>query len=81
MLGLKTIYLEAGSGAPNPVSESMIEAVGGAISVPLIVGGGIRTPEKVAANLRAGADLIVIGSAVENDPGLIREIAAAVHTH
>jgi putative glycerol-1-phosphate prenyltransferase len=77
MLGLKMIYLEAGSGASNPVSESMIEAVSGAITVPLIVGGGIRTPEKAAANFRAGADLIVVGNAIESDPGLIRELAAA----
>ncbi len=76
MLGLKTIYLEAGSGALNPVSESMIEAVSGTLSVPLIVGGGIRTPEKAAANFRAGADVIVVGNAFENDPGLIRELAA-----
>jgi phosphoglycerol geranylgeranyltransferase len=78
MLGLKTIYLEAGSGARNPVTEAMIEAVSGAVSVPLLVGGGIRTPEKVAANLRAGADVVVIGTAIEQDPGLIRELAAAV---
>ncbi|MBC7777959.1 MAG: geranylgeranylglyceryl/heptaprenylglyceryl phosphate synthase [Phycisphaerae bacterium] len=77
MLGLKTIYLEAGSGASNPVSESMIEAVSGTLSIPLIVGGGIRTPEKAAANFRAGADVIVVGNAIENDPGLIRELAAA----
>jgi len=76
MLGLKTIYLEAGSGALNPVSESMIEAVSGTLSVPLIVGGGIRTPEKAAANFRAGADIVVVGNAIENDPGLIRELAA-----
>lgn len=78
LLGLKMMYLDAGSGAKMPVSESMIEAVSGAISVPLIVGGGIRTPEKVAADLRAGADLIVVGNIVEQDPGVIREIAAAV---
>lgn len=77
MLGLKMIYLEAGSGASKPVSESMIEAVSGAITVPLIVGGGIRTPEKAAANFRAGADLIVVGNALEADPGLLRELAAA----
>src|SRR5262245_60747177 len=78
LLGLKMMYLDAGSGAKTPVSEDMIEAVSGAISVPLIVGGGMRTPEKVAANLRAGADMIVIGTAFENDPGLIREMAGAV---
>ncbi len=79
MLGLKLMYMDAGSGAKNPVSESMIEAVSGAVSVPVIVGGGIRTPEKVAANVRAGADLIVVGNAIEKDPGLIREMAAAAH--
>lgn len=77
MLGLKSIYLEAGSGALHPVSESMIEAVSGTLSIPLIVGGGIRTPEKAAANFRAGADVVVVGNAIENDPGLIRELAAA----
>lgn len=76
MLGLKLIYLEAGSGAQNPVSESMIEAVHNTLTVPLIVGGGIRTPEKAAANFRAGADLIVVGNALETDPGLLRELAA-----
>lgn len=77
-LGLKMIYLDAGSGARNPVPESMIEAVRGAISIPLIVGGGIRSAEKAAAQLRAGADLLVVGNAIEQDPRLIRELAAAV---
>ena len=80
MLGLKMMYLEAGSGAIRPVSESMIEAVRGAVSVPLLVGGGIRTPEKAAAKLRAGAEVVVIGNAIEQDPGLIREMAAAVRS-
>jgi putative glycerol-1-phosphate prenyltransferase len=78
MLGLKMIYLEAGSGARMPVAESMIESVSGAVGVPLITGGGIRTPEKVSANLHAGADLVVVGNKVEQDPGIIREMAAAV---
>ncbi len=78
MLGLKMIYLEAGSGAQNTVPEAMVEAVAGVLNVPLIVGGGIRTPEKAATLLRAGADLLVVGSAVEEDPGRIRELAAAV---
>lgn len=77
MLGLKTMYMDAGSGAKTPISTEMIEAVSGAVQVPLIVGGGIRTPEKVAANYRAGADLVVVGNAIETDPGLIREMAAA----
>jgi putative glycerol-1-phosphate prenyltransferase len=80
MLGLKLIYLEAGSGAKNPVQESMIEAVHEAISVPLIVGGGIRTAEQAAATLRAGADLIVVGNAIEEEPELIREMVAAAES-
>lgn len=75
MLGLKMIYLEAGSGAKNPVSKEMVEAVSGALQIPLIVGGGIRTPEKVEENYRAGADVVVVGSAIETDPGLIRAMA------
>jgi len=78
MLGLKLIYLDAGSGARNPVPETMIEAVSGVVQVPLIVGGGIRTSEQALADLRAGADVLVVGSAVEEDPGRIRELAAAV---
>ena len=79
MLGLKTIYLDAGSGAAQPVATAMIEAVAGAIDIPLIVGGGIRTPEKAYANVKAGADLIVVGNAIEEDPNLILEIAGAIH--
>lgn len=81
MLGLKMLYLDAGSGARNPVPESMIRAVSGAITVPLIVGGGIRTPEKATANLRAGADLLVVGNAIEQQPELIREMAVAVRLY
>jgi len=79
MLGLRTMYMDAGSGAKNPISESMIELVSSAIQIPLIVGGGIRTPEKAAANAKAGADVIVVGNAIEKDPSLITEMAAAVH--
>lgn len=79
MLGLKLMYLDAGSGAKDPVSTSMIDAVSTAINVPLIVGGGIRTPEKAYENVKAGADVIVVGNAIEKDPQLIIEMAAAVH--
>lgn len=74
LLGLKMIYLEAGSGALNPVSESMISAVRDAIPAPLMVGGGIRTPEQAAAAWRAGADLVVVGNALERDPEMILKI-------
>ena len=79
LLGLKLMYMDAGSGAEIPVSTSMIENVSGAINVPLIVGGGIRTPEKAYANAKAGADVIVVGNAIEKDPQLIIDMAAAVH--
>ena len=79
LLGLKQIYMDAGSGAKNPISESMIQTVSSGINIPLIIGGGISTPEKAAANAKAGADVIVVGNAIEKDPGLIKELAIAVH--
>jgi len=53
MLGLKTIYMDAGSGAKNPISETLIAKVSSQIHVPLIIGGGIKTAEKIEANCRA----------------------------
>lgn len=79
MLGMKLIYMDSGSGARRPVTEQMIAAVAGNIDVPLIVGGGITEPEKAYRNCTAGADLIVVGNAIEKDPSLIGEMAAAVH--
>ncbi len=81
MLGLKLIFMDAGSGATKPVPTEMIEAVRGAVSIPIIVGGGIKTSEKVRENLAAGADLIVIGNAFESDPSLLLDIAATIHDH
>lgn len=79
MLGMKLIYMDAGSGAKNPIPEFMIERVAKNIESPLIIGGGITDPEKAYRNCKAGADVIVIGNAIEKDPTLIKEIAAAVH--
>ena len=79
MLGLKLIYLEAGSGALIPVSTSMISKVSQMIKIPLIVGGGIRTPEMAADAVRAGADVIVIGTAFEKEPELLKRFADAIH--
>jgi putative glycerol-1-phosphate prenyltransferase len=79
MLGMKLIYMDAGSGAQHPIPESMIKAVSQAIEIPLIVGGGIRTPEKVQSNFSAGADIIVVGNALEKDPSLLIEMAEAAH--
>jgi len=80
LLGLKMIYLEAGSGAKNPVPTQMIKTVSAGINIPLIVGGGIRTPEKARANIQAGADLIIIGNAIEENPNLIGEMSDAIHS-
>jgi phosphoglycerol geranylgeranyltransferase len=80
MLGMKLIYMDAGSGAKRAINESMVEKVAAAISVPLIVGGGIIEPEKAYRNCKAGADVIVVGNAIEKDPSLIKEMAAAVHS-
>jgi phosphoglycerol geranylgeranyltransferase len=81
LLGLKMIYLDAGSGARTPVSTDMVEAVREAIDGPLIVGGGIRRPEDALARVAAGADIIVVGNAIEKDPALVIEMAAAIHTY
>ena len=79
MLGLKLIYLEAGSGALLPVSTSMISKVRQMISLPLIVGGGIKTPEMAADAVKAGADVIVIGTAFEKEPEMLKKYADAIH--
>lgn len=68
MLGLKIIYLEAGSGASQHVPEQMISAVKSCINIPLIVGGGIRSREHLDSVFNAGADLVVIGNSLENNP-------------
>ena len=80
MLGMKLIYMDAGSGAKKPITEEMIAAVARQIDVPLIVGGGIREAEKAYQDCKAGADVIVIGNAIEKDASLIREMAAAIHS-
>ena len=57
----------------------LIGAVAGSINIPLIVGGGITDPEKAYLNCKAGANMIVVGNAIEKDPGLIKEMSAAIH--
>jgi len=75
LMGKKAIYLEAGSGALNPVSPSIIRAVRERVSTTLIVGGGIRTPEAMNAAFDAGADIVVIGNHFESHP---EELAAFI---
>jgi len=80
MLGMKLIYMDAGSGAKRAITESMITQVSHSIEVPLIIGGGITDPEKAYLNCKAGADIIVVGNAIEKDDSLIMEMASAVHS-
>ncbi len=78
MLGLKLIYLDAGSGARYPVSPDMIAAVQAVVDLPVLVGGGINSGEKAYEALKAGADLIVIGNGIEKNPELLPQISAVV---
>ena len=79
MLGLKLIYLEGGSGSDGPINNEIISAVKKNISIPLMVGGGIRSAEAVRQAYDAGADIVVIGSAVEENPSIIEELSKAKH--
>ena len=71
MLGMKMIYLEAGSGAARPIPENMIRSVKENIKIPIAVGGGLRTGKEIKETYSAGADLIIIGNGVERDPNLL----------
>jgi len=75
-LGLKLIYLEAGSGANERVREETVRQVKDQISIPLIVGGGIRTPADIRNLYKAGANGVVVGSAVENNYEILHSLAA-----
>jgi phosphoglycerol geranylgeranyltransferase len=79
LLGLRMIYLDAGSGALNHVPAAMVRKVREQISVPLIVGGGIDTPAKARSISRAGADIVVVGNALERNPDLVLRISDAIH--
>ena len=81
MLGLKLIFMDGGSGAQNPISEKMIASVSKSVDCPIIIGGGISNGEKAIANCKAGADIIVVGNAIEKDENLISEIANAIHNY
>ncbi len=76
MLGYKLIYLEAGSGARTCVPEAIISGVKQQVTIPLIVGGGIRSKEDAGKVYKAGADIIVVGNAIEKNPDLLGEISS-----
>ena len=79
LLGLRTMYMDTGSGAQRTVSPAMIAAVRKAVDVPLIVGGGIRDAATARILCEAGADVLVVGTAFEQDPELIFAMCEAVH--
>jgi len=71
LLGMHCIYLEAGSGADHPVQIELIKGVKEIISIPLIVGGGITSTDALLAARQSGADVVVLGSILENDPDML----------
>lgn len=80
-LGMKTIYLEAGSGAKLTVPEEMVRTVSSNVEIPVFVGGGVRTPEEAAQKAQAGAGFVVVGNFFEEarNYALMREFAEAIH--
>lgn len=80
-LGMKMVYLEAGSGAKMSVPEELISALTKYISMPIIVGGGIRTPDEAHKKVKAGASFVVTGNVLEQnrDLGLLKAFSSAVH--
>jgi len=80
MSGHKAIYLEAGSGAENHIPLDIIDEVKKNISIPLIVGGGIRNEKNLRGICNAGADIIVVGNAIEENHGLMRSFADIIHS-
>ena len=78
MIGMAAVYLDAGSGASNPVNPSIIAAVRKKVGLPLFVGGGMRTPAQVRAAREAGADFLVVGNVIEDaGPQALRDLASA----
>lgn len=74
LLGMKLIYLEAGSGALHPIPKDIITSTKRELSIPLIVGGGIRTRKSLSEAYNAGADMVVIGTAFEEDEAFFEEL-------
>ena len=69
--------MDAGSGAATPINDDLITRVKKSINVPLVIGGGIRTGKQALTAWNAGADIVVIGNAVEKDKTLIEELSEA----
>ena len=81
MMGMRLLFTDAGSGAEQPVPEEMMAAITETCRIPLVVGGGLKTPDAVARKVAAGARFIVVGNAIEHndDAAYIADLAAAAH--
>ncbi len=79
LLGMKLIYMDAGSGALNPISCKMISSVKSSINIPLIIGGGLRSEAQVLSACTAGADIVVIGNIFEKSSKLLANFTSIVH--
>jgi putative glycerol-1-phosphate prenyltransferase len=77
LLGMQLVFMDAGSGAATPINDDLITRVKKSINVPLVIGGGIRTGKQALTAWNAGADIVVIGNAVEKDKTLIEELSEA----
>jgi phosphoglycerol geranylgeranyltransferase len=78
-LGMKFVFLEAGSGADNAVPDNIVRETKDFISIPIIVGGGVKDPEVAYKKVKSGASFVVIGNFLEEDDSLIKEFADAIH--
>jgi putative glycerol-1-phosphate prenyltransferase len=78
---MQLIYLEAGSGAENHVPLETIRLVRSKLNIPIIVGGGITDVEKLQHIINAGADLVVVGNALENDPQLLKQFSQIIQQY
>ncbi len=80
--GQRAVYLEAGSGAEQPIPVDMIGEVRAAVNIPIVVGGGLRTPSQIESRVRTGAGVVVVGNAIQENPDSVylSELVAAAHT-
>ncbi len=79
LLGLKLIYMDAGSGADNPIPNEMIRDVKNSINIPLIIGGGIKNEKQLEQVCQSGADIVVVGNVFETNSNLIQTFTSIVH--
>lgn len=80
LLGMKCIYLEAGSGARNCVPVNLIRSIKAEVDIPIIVGGGIRNTETAREIIKAGADIVVVGNIIEENTDILYDLSAAIHS-